>query len=256
MCVCIQLLSRVQLFVTPWTVHEILQARTLEWVAFPFSNMSDYRLPKRRKNFETMPFKCMVKMSSSTVKLSFSSSNDKYSIFNIKPQDKVKGPSPDRTLGQATAGVERCVSAFVPGSAALFPTRVHITASQNLNYVLAREVHGQRVGRRDDEAHGGHEHVHAPPGQSRTTCSAHCCLSGYIRPLCGQFSARQAAPCFGLIHRPTFVSFCSKNRSSHKDNMQSVAAFKHLIAPPFKLTLTQPNRTDALNTTGESTRCI
>ena len=51
---------------------------------------------------------------------------------------------------------------FVPGSAALSPTRVHITASKNLNYVLAREVHGQRVGRRDDEAHRGHEHVHAP----------------------------------------------------------------------------------------------
>ena len=34
-----KLLSRVQLFVTPWinTVHGILQARILEWVAFPFS---------------------------------------------------------------------------------------------------------------------------------------------------------------------------------------------------------------------------
>ena len=31
-------LSRVRLFVTPWTVvHGILQARILEWVAFPFS---------------------------------------------------------------------------------------------------------------------------------------------------------------------------------------------------------------------------
>ena len=29
-------LSHVQLFVTPWTVHGILQARILEWVAFPF----------------------------------------------------------------------------------------------------------------------------------------------------------------------------------------------------------------------------
>ena len=29
-------LSRVQLFVTPWTVHGILQARILEWVTFPF----------------------------------------------------------------------------------------------------------------------------------------------------------------------------------------------------------------------------
>ena len=30
-------LSCVRLFVTPWTVHGILQARILEWVAFPFS---------------------------------------------------------------------------------------------------------------------------------------------------------------------------------------------------------------------------
>ena len=36
------MLSRVQLFVTPWanTVHGILQARILEWVAFPFSRGS------------------------------------------------------------------------------------------------------------------------------------------------------------------------------------------------------------------------
>ena len=33
-------LSRVWLFVTPWTVHGILQARILEWVAFPFSSGS------------------------------------------------------------------------------------------------------------------------------------------------------------------------------------------------------------------------
>ena len=30
-------LSHVQLFATPWTVHGILQARLLEWVAIPFS---------------------------------------------------------------------------------------------------------------------------------------------------------------------------------------------------------------------------
>ena len=48
-------LSRVQLFVTPWTVcdpmdytvHGILQARILEWVAFPFSRGSSQpRSPK------------------------------------------------------------------------------------------------------------------------------------------------------------------------------------------------------------------
>ena len=33
-------LSHVQLFATPWTVHGILQARILEWVAFPFSRES------------------------------------------------------------------------------------------------------------------------------------------------------------------------------------------------------------------------
>ena len=30
-------LSHVWLFATPWIVHGILQARILEWVAFPFS---------------------------------------------------------------------------------------------------------------------------------------------------------------------------------------------------------------------------
>ena len=37
-----KLLSRVQLFVTPWTitVYGILQAKILEWVAFPFSRGS------------------------------------------------------------------------------------------------------------------------------------------------------------------------------------------------------------------------
>ena len=33
-------LSRVQLIATPWTVHGILQARILEWAAFPFSKGS------------------------------------------------------------------------------------------------------------------------------------------------------------------------------------------------------------------------
>ena len=33
-------LSPVQLIVTPWTVHGLLQARILEWVAFPFSRGS------------------------------------------------------------------------------------------------------------------------------------------------------------------------------------------------------------------------
>ena len=32
-----KLLSHIWLFVTPWTVHGILQAKILEWVAFPFS---------------------------------------------------------------------------------------------------------------------------------------------------------------------------------------------------------------------------
>ena len=39
-------LSCVQLFAIPWTVHGILQARILEWVAFPFSRGSSH--PKDR----------------------------------------------------------------------------------------------------------------------------------------------------------------------------------------------------------------
>ena len=38
-----RLLSRVRLFATPWTIHTvhgILQARILEWVAYPFSSRS------------------------------------------------------------------------------------------------------------------------------------------------------------------------------------------------------------------------
>ena len=37
-----KLLSPVWLFLTPWTVHSILQARLLEWVAFPFSRGSSW----------------------------------------------------------------------------------------------------------------------------------------------------------------------------------------------------------------------
>ena len=130
------------------------------WDANPFCNMSDYRWPTRRKNFETTPFKCTVKMSSSTVKYSFSSSDDKYSISHIKPQGKAKGPSPIPLWGRTQQCGVVCLSVCT-GVGRTFPTRAHTPASRNLNYVLAREVHGQRVGRRDDEAHGGHEHVHA-----------------------------------------------------------------------------------------------
>ena len=37
-----KLLSRAQLFATPWTVHGILQATIMEWVAFPFSRGSSH----------------------------------------------------------------------------------------------------------------------------------------------------------------------------------------------------------------------
>ena len=36
----------VRLFVTPWTLHGILQARILEWVAFPFSRGSSQPLDR------------------------------------------------------------------------------------------------------------------------------------------------------------------------------------------------------------------
>ena len=40
-CVYVQLLSRVQLFATPWTVHRIFQIRILlEWVAISSSRGS------------------------------------------------------------------------------------------------------------------------------------------------------------------------------------------------------------------------
>ena len=35
-----KLLSHIWLFTTPWSVHEILQARILEWIAMPFSRDS------------------------------------------------------------------------------------------------------------------------------------------------------------------------------------------------------------------------
>ena len=37
-----KLLRNAWLFATPWTVHGILQARILEWVAFPFSRGSSW----------------------------------------------------------------------------------------------------------------------------------------------------------------------------------------------------------------------
>ena len=37
LCEAWKSLSHIWLFVTPWPVHGILQARILEWVAFPFS---------------------------------------------------------------------------------------------------------------------------------------------------------------------------------------------------------------------------
>ena len=36
-CLLAQSLSHVWLFATPWSVHGILQARTMEWIAIPFS---------------------------------------------------------------------------------------------------------------------------------------------------------------------------------------------------------------------------
>ena len=51
-----KLLSHVGLFVTPWaihTVHGILQARILEWVAFPFSRGS----PQPRDQTQVSPIK-------------------------------------------------------------------------------------------------------------------------------------------------------------------------------------------------------
>ena len=49
-CVCVQSLSHVQLFMTPWTlgfsVHGIFQARILEWVAMPFSGGSSWPMDR------------------------------------------------------------------------------------------------------------------------------------------------------------------------------------------------------------------
>ena len=44
MCVCAQLLSRVQIHAAPWTIHGILQARILEWVKVKVKSLSRVRL--------------------------------------------------------------------------------------------------------------------------------------------------------------------------------------------------------------------
>ena len=46
-------LSRVRLFAIPWTVHGILQARILEWVAFPSSRGSSWPRNESRVSFCT-----------------------------------------------------------------------------------------------------------------------------------------------------------------------------------------------------------
>ena len=62
MCVCVcESLSRVQLLAAPWTppgssVHRILQARTLQWVAIPFSRGSSQLKDRTRVSYLTGRF--------------------------------------------------------------------------------------------------------------------------------------------------------------------------------------------------------
>ena len=51
-----KLLSRVWLFATPWSVHGILHARILGWVAIPFSRETSRRGDRTRVSFTTGKF--------------------------------------------------------------------------------------------------------------------------------------------------------------------------------------------------------
>ena len=64
MLCCTELLSRVLLFVTPWTIAcqaplsiGILQARRLEWVAMPFSRGSSQ--PRNRTGSPALQVDCL-----------------------------------------------------------------------------------------------------------------------------------------------------------------------------------------------------
>ena len=65
----IQSLNHVQLFVTPmdYTVHGILQARILEWVAFPFSKGSSQ--PRGQTQVTQSQRKAMPKNAQTTAQL-------------------------------------------------------------------------------------------------------------------------------------------------------------------------------------------
>lgn len=171
----------------------------------------NYWWSKRQKNFKTPSLKCMARMSSSAVRHSFSSSHDNHSICNRKPQDKAKGPSPGPPLGGGDSSKKRYVSYqrlpyFSPPA---FMSRPEGSSRRTC-------LRGPRPGCWAEEWWGPRRARACPrrPGQSRATCSVRYCPSGYTRPLCGRFSARQAALCFGFIHEPTFLSFCSRTEAA------------------------------------------
>ena len=181
----------------------------------------------------------------------------KYSISHIKPQGKAKGPSPDPTLGEETAvwsGVSECLYRGQPHFSP--PVRTPRPAGTWTTYLLERSTARGLGGGMMRPTEG--TSMSTPPGPV-TYHLLRSLLSFRIHssPLWTIF-CKASSTVFWLDPQAYifFLSFCSKNRSGHKDHMQSVSALKHLISPPFNLTLTQPNRTDALNTTGESTRCV
>lgn len=58
--------------------------------------------------------------------------------------------------------VKQGMSVFLVQACALFfHTQIPVVATRNFNNLLAREVYGQRVWRRDDQTNGRDEHVHA-----------------------------------------------------------------------------------------------
>ena len=60
-CLLLKVTQSCRLFATPWTVHGILQARTLEWAAFPFSRGSSQ--PKDRTQVSHIAGRCFYHLS-------------------------------------------------------------------------------------------------------------------------------------------------------------------------------------------------
>lgn len=169
----------------------------------------NYWWSKRQKNFKTPSLKCMARMSSFAVRHSFSSSQDNHSICNRKPQDKAKGPSPGPPWGEVTA-VRSGMSRISLCPISPHPRSCH--GQKEVQDVLAWEIHGQGVGRRNDEAHGGHEHVHAARASHVPLAPFVIVLQDTLVPFVDDFLQGKQHCVLALSTSPRFYLFAQEQK--------------------------------------------